>query len=217
MLSFFKITKFRNFHLTKLLKYGIITTNRKGGKKKKKLKGVRMMNIDRYLVAYENYRDTVLGMKKAMSRVSTGGKLPVREMIEFVDYEELEREYERKKRILSHETKRLQKAISKISDTRLSNYLTCKYLYCMTNEEFAENFTYCERQVYRISSKARKELHKHMVPCIMKARRLKSKKRFRQTYPRKKTLRKYGLHPRSKLAYRNVDNSQTKHNGETGL
>lgn len=155
------------------------------------------MNIDRYLIAYENYRDTVLGMKKAMSKANTGEKLPVGEMIDFVDYEELEKEYERKRRILSHATKRLQKAISEITDTRLSNYLICKYLYCMTNEEFAENFTYCERQVYRISAKARKELYKHLIPCMMKARRMKAGKCFRQTATHKKPLRKYG--PRAKM------------------
>ena len=124
------------------------------------------MDVEKYLAAFEVYRNTVFGMKKAVRRMSAGRSengVPVGEMMDFVDYEELEREYEKKRRILSHATKRLQRAISKIRDERLSNYLVCKYLCGMTNERIAEDFNYCSRQVYRISSLAKKEL-KRLLP-----------------------------------------------------
>ena len=158
------------------------------------------MDIEKYLAAFEVYRDMSFGMKKAIRRMNAGrseDKIPVGEMMDFVDYEELEREYEKKRRILSHATRRLQRAISKIPDERLSNYLVCKYLCGMTNEYIAESFNYCNRQIYRIASVAKKELKKHLAREIPLARRGERNKRYGVS-PRKpkKTYRKYG--PRSR-------------------
>ena len=154
------------------------------------------MNIEKYLTAYESYRDTVLGMKKAVRRMNMGkyaAALPVGEMIDFVDYEELEREYEKKRRILTQATRRLQRAISAISDPRLSNYLECRYLYRMTNEKYAESFNYCERQVYRIGKAAKAELYRHLVVEMPRAKRWKTEKKFSFSPRRaKKSFRKFG-------------------------
>lgn len=162
------------------------------------------MNIEEYLTAYETYRDTVLGLKKAVEKMCAGNDrraLPVGEMIDFVDYEDLEKEYVKRKRILTHATKKLQRGISRISDPRLSNYLICKYLCCMTNEQYAENFNYCERQVYRIALSAKKQLAKILSPAAPIPR--KSKRGQKYTFSAKKpktSLRKYG--PKSRTARR---------------
>lgn len=154
------------------------------------------MNIEEYLAAYESYRDTVLGLKKAVEKMSAKDNrktVPVGEMIDFVDYEELEKEYVKKKRILSHATKKLQRAISHIRDPRLSNYLVCKYLCCMKNEDYAVSFNYCERQVYRIASLAKKQLSEQMKPNSPLPRRGKRGQRFRFSPKSTKTsLRKHG-------------------------
>ena len=154
------------------------------------------MDIERYLTAFEVYRNTVFGIKKAMRRISAGKSengVPVGEMMDFVDYDELEKEYEKKKRILSHATKRLQKAISKINDERLSNYLVCKYLCGMTNERVAEDFSYSSRQIYRIAALAKKELKKRLVREMPKARRGRIGGRYKFSERKaKKSYRKYG-------------------------
>ena len=158
------------------------------------------MNIEEYLTAYESYRDTVLGLKNAVERMSDGqdGRLlPVGKMIDFVDYEELEKEYVKKKRILSHATKKLQRAISRIRDPKVSNYLICKYLCCMKNEDFAASFNYCERQVYRIASNAKKQLAELMKPEVPLPRRVRERQQFRFSPKSTRTsLRKHG--PRSR-------------------
>lgn len=181
--------------MTILRIYDNINSTNKEVNKKRKLKKVRM-DVVKYLASYENYRDVVLGMKKAARRRSTdsGDILPsVGVMAEFMDCDELEREYEKKKNILTYATKRLQRAISEISDPRLSDYLVCKYFYCMTNEEYAEQLGYCVRQVYRIATKAKLELSKHLKIRPPKARRWIRKGRFAYSKKRaRKTHRKYG-------------------------
>lgn len=154
------------------------------------------MDIEKYLTAFEVYRNTVFGIKKAVRRMNAGktdNGLPVGEMMDFVDYEELEREYEKKRRILSHATKRLQKAISKIRDERLSNYLVCKYLCGMTNERIAEDFNYCSRQVYRISALAKKELKRLLPRELPTVGRGERNKRYTFSERKaKKSYRKFG-------------------------
>lgn len=154
------------------------------------------MNIEEYLTAYETLRDTVLGMKRAVEKMYAGKNaksLPVGEMIDFVDYEELEKEYVKKKRILTHATKKLQRTISRISDTRVSSYLICKYICAMTNEDFASNFNYCERQVYRIASNAKKQLAALLHPSVPLPKKTDRGRcyTFEKRKP-KKTLRKHG-------------------------
>lgn len=160
------------------------------------------MNIEEYLTAYETLRDTVLGMKRAVEKMYAGNNpkaLPVGEMIDFVDYEELEKEYAKKRRILTHATKKLQRTISRISDTRVSNYLICKYVCAMTNEDFASNFNYCERQVYRIASSAKKQLALVLRPSVPLPRKTDRGRcyTFRKRSP-KRTLRKHGPKARRK-------------------
>lgn len=159
------------------------------------------MNIDRFLAAYEGYRETVIGMKKAARRRESCEirSLDKDVMRDIMDYDELEREYEKKRRILSHATRKLQRAISKIRDPRESNYLICKYLEGMTNEEYAECYSYCERQVYRIASSAKKKLYRYLILEMPRAKRWKTGKRFSVSTKKHKTsLRKYGPKARAK-------------------
>ena len=157
------------------------------------------MRIEEYLSAYSKYRENLTAMAKIVEGQKGVGEeaSPLRRdvgVMDFVDYENLEKEYVRKRYILGLATKRLQRAISRISELRLSNYLTYKYLYFMTNEEIAELCSYCPRQVYRIAAKAKKELHKSLMQEIPRAKRSKRGKRYRQAYRRKGravSLRKY--------------------------
>ncbi|MBR5817739.1 MAG: hypothetical protein IKY62_03740, partial [Clostridia bacterium] len=123
------------------------------------------MRIDEWLASYEEFRDGVLLMGRAFPYEAgkdvvgnRESKCLVAELKEFVDYDELKKDYERKKRILNHTTRKLQRAILRVGDTRVSNYLICRYLYCMKNEDIATRFNYCERQVYRIATTARRKL-----------------------------------------------------------
>lgn len=164
------------------------------------------MRIDEYLDAYESYRDTVLTFEKVFKNrlkgeekvTQTSGNAVVGEMIEYVDYDELKREYERKKRILTRATKRLQRAISNISDVKLSNYLVCRYLCCMTNESIADSFQYCERQIYRIASRAKQRLYENLLQEMPTARRFKKKRFRRKREKERRSMRKYGPKARKK-------------------
>lgn len=149
------------------------------------------MRIEEYLDAYERYRDTVYSMGKnarlmASKMESTADPRSlgaVGEIIEFVDYDELMREYERKKRILGRATARLQRAISRVHDLRYSSYLTARYLYGMKNEEIAANFNYCDRQIYRIAKAARHKLEEKLLLEMPKARRTLRKEYRRAPSP----------------------------------
>lgn len=163
------------------------------------------MNIDEYLNAFERYRKTVMRLESAFREVwgeedaENGSRcLSARWMIGLMDYDELEREYTRKKRILRQATERLQRAISEIPDDKIANYLVCRYLYRMTNEKIADHFNYCPRQIYRIASKAKKQLHRELLKEMPRVKRWKKHKRFRRSpvQRKKRTLRKYGRRAR---------------------
>lgn len=148
------------------------------------------MNIDKYLNSYEKYRNAVLGLKKAVDKLSRR-KTAISGILEIIDCHQLENEYLKKKRILGYRTKKLQKAISRIEDPRMTDYLACKYIYGMTNDEIAECFNYCERQVYRIASVAKKRLSAAMNSHAPKPRRMVSRQSYKFDKKRKKpSLRK---------------------------
>ncbi len=152
------------------------------------------MNIEKWLDAYEGYRDTTLGMVNALAKRSTEfyEGLPVGEMMEFVNYEELDREMIKRKRILAHATRRIQRAIKKIKDPKASGYLICKYLYRMSNEEIANEFCYCERHIYRLSSKARKMLALCLEKTPPRVMRMSKGQRFSYRRRHRRKYRKYG-------------------------
>ena len=112
------------------------------------------MNIDRYLSTYESYRNTVYGLKRVIEKL----REEKARQGQPEEFEELESRYLKKKSILDYATRRLQREISRIKDPKLSTYLVCKYLCGMKNDEIAESFNYCERQIYRIASRAKKRL-----------------------------------------------------------
>ncbi len=137
------------------------------------------MRIDEWLASYEEFRDGVLLMGRTLPKDAgkdVFGKEAFAELKEFVDYDELMREYERKKRILNHTTRKLQKAIMRVRDARVANYLICRYLYGMKNEDISLKFNYCERQVYRIATLARRRLCRAFHETGLTPRRLCGKR-----------------------------------------
>ncbi len=154
-----------------------------------------MMNIERYLIAFEHYRSSVVSMQRVMNRRSAMRERISEiagEKIGFEEEEKMEREFERKKRILAHATRRLQKAITSLDEARLSDYLICKYIYNMKNTEIADALTYCERQIYRISREAKKQLCKYLTAHKPTAKCGYKGKRFYFTQKKRVFHRKHG-------------------------
>lgn len=165
------------------------------------------MKIEEYLTAFEEYRNQVLVMEDILKSVD--GRREEREekgsikkqfksnsvytgaLMEFADLDKLREEYERRKRILSRATHRLQKAISEIYDVKLSGYLTCRYICGMKNEEIALKFNYCERQIYRLAQKARRELYNKLIFYMPSAKRHREMKIYRYVLPKRRRYRKF--------------------------
>ena len=171
------------------------------------------MRIEEYLTAYEGYRATVLAMERTFLKMAedegrmtasgvrfgndSANTYTVGEIIKFADTDELRREYERRKRILTHATGKLQRAIARIRDVKLSVYLTLRYLYGMRNEDVAFRLNYCERQIYRLAKNAKTALKFQLLKEMPSARRGSKGRTYRLKKQRRgrTRLRKYAFIP----------------------
>ena len=145
------------------------------------------MNIEQYLKSYTLYREGVSNMKKAVEGFEKSQKafektkkaqLLSSEKIKLPNYERLLKEINKKERILTYATARLECAIAHMNDENLSNYIICKYFYGMKNCEIADVFCYCERHIYRLSIMAKKRLYEELVKLMPKPKRWKGKTYF---------------------------------------
>jgi hypothetical protein len=97
----------------------------------------------------------------------------------FTPKETLKKELCHRERVLRYATARMQEAIARMGDTRLANYVICKYFHNMKNSDIAEVFNYSERQIYRISSDAKPRLYRELVKLMPKPRRGEVGRRYR--------------------------------------
>ena len=149
------------------------------------------MKIDEYLALYEEYRKSVIGLAKTMdlmkARMSENkGEALLTLNPDYARDDSVEKEYEKKKRILTKATKRIERAISKIKSEERRQYLIYKCFYLMTNDEISGAMSFSLRHIYRLSRKAKEELFAYMLEEMPKARKLK-----RRTYYRTRKFRKY--------------------------
>ena len=130
------------------------------------------MRIDKYLECYARYRNVYHTMKQMAECIKNNEP-------EIVECASFWREFEKHGRILRRATARLEAAISRIGDETLSNYLICRYFYGFKNARIAMMYSYCERQIYRIASRAKKGLYRELLKLMPKPRRGEKNKKYR--------------------------------------
>lgn len=154
------------------------------------------MKIDEYLALYEEYRKSVIEMAKTIDltrarKSGNGEETLLTQYSDLIGETSVEKEYERKKRILTKATKRLKNAISRIKDPDKAQYLMLRCFYLMTNEDIAAAMSYSLRHIYRLSRKAKDTLFVYLAEEMPKAKKT-NKCIYRKMYKgRVRKLRKY--------------------------
>ncbi len=136
------------------------------------------MKIDEYLALYEEYRRSVIELAKTIDLVKARTEEEVGETLltlnpDYVGETSVRREYEKKKKILTKATKRLERAISKIREADKTRYLVLRCFYLMTNEEIASAMNYSLRHIYRLSRRAKDTLFDYLCEEMPKAKKIK--------------------------------------------
>jgi len=143
------------------------------------------MRIEEYLDSYSNYRN---GYQAMLNTVKLIEKHNDKNDCAYVSTEGVKKELYHRERVLRYATARMQAAIARIGDTRLSNYIMCKYFYGLKNAAIAVTFNYSERQIYRLSAEAKARLYRELLKLMPKPRRGEVGRCYR--YAREKTFLK---------------------------
>ena len=162
------------------------------------------MRIDVYLALYEDYRKSVINMAKMIDKIEAGRNEAETLLTQNKNHnllllegerageESIRKLYEKKKRILGRATGRLKRAMMKMTNASEVEYLTYRYFYGMSNTYIADNMTFSERQIYRVSRRAKEHLYEKLVGEMPKARRTKRCHYYvRSQVSRKRRYRKY--------------------------
>ena len=161
------------------------------------------MRIDVYLALYEDYRKSVINMAKMIDRIEarrneaetllTKSKNENVLLLEgmVLGEDSIRKVYEKKKRILGRATRRLKSAMLKMTNLSEVEYLTYRYFYSMSNAVIANNMTFSERQIYRLSRSAKEHLFERLLEEMPKARRMKRCRYYVKPPSRKRRYRKY--------------------------